>query len=95
MDQQYPLANWAEVLAVLNGYASGRLHVFCGHYHVDKVVCHKQVTVYLTPSTFFQIDDRRPEFAVAHLRPGFRLIEWDGQQLIQGVYYLDAPNSAG
>jgi Icc protein len=88
MDERYPLSNWAEVLEALNR-SSGRLHVFCGHYHVDKVVSYEQLTVYLTPSTFFQIDDQGPEFAVAHLRPGFRLIDWDGRQLIQGVHYLN------
>lgn len=87
MDEKYPLRNWHQVLATLSAYA-GRLHVFCGHYHVDKTIGIANVQVYISPSTFFQIDDSINDFGVAHHKPGFRVIDWDGQTLVQGVRYV-------
>ena len=86
MDRKYPLINRAAVQKVLFGH--GRpIHVFCGHYHVDKIVHQENVTVHITPSCFFQIDQHTSAFAVDHRRPGMRIITLNGERLMSSVKY--------
>ena len=88
MDDHYPLKNHAEVLALLQ-QQPGRVHVFCGHYHVDRVVSAENVTVYVTPSCFFQIHPYAEAFTVDHYRIGFREIELRDGHLLTTVRYLE------
>lgn len=61
--------------------------VFCGHYHIDKVVDMNGIPVHLTPSAYFQIDDSSPEFKVSGYEIGWRKINWDGKVLETEVIY--------
>jgi Icc protein len=65
------------------------LTIFTGHYHVEKTLRIKNVEVNITPSTFFQISQESVEFAVDHQRPGFRVIEKNGEVLGHYVVYFD------
>ncbi len=86
MDTSYSLQNMQEVQAILHRFA-GQVHIFCGHYHVDKVLQQKNVTVYITPATFFQIDQHFEEFRVDHTRPGLREIVIDQHGLRTNTLY--------
>jgi len=88
MDDHYPLKNHAEILALLQKHP-GRVQVFCGHYHADRVVTAGNVTVYVTPSCFFQIHPFAKAFTVDHYRIAFREIELRAGQLLTTVRYLD------
>ncbi|RMF31658.1 MAG: hypothetical protein D6765_01505, partial [Bacteroidetes bacterium] len=88
MDNNYALENREEVAAMLQG-AGRLLHLFCGHYHVDKVVAQGLLMQYITPSCFLQIDQFREKFEVDHDRVGFRIIDWEGDRLRTTVRYLD------
>lgn len=74
MDSHYPLQNRDELISVLCNTPLPVM-IFCGHYHVDKTLCHKNLTVQITPSTYFQIDWRMPAFAIDHYSPAYRVIE--------------------
>lgn len=87
MDQKYALQNRDEVMEILLSYP-GRIDIFCGHYHVDKVLCIDNLNVYITPSCFFQIDQFSETFAVDHRRPGLREIEITTEYLRHTVIYL-------
>ena len=88
MDNNYALENRTAVAEMLKG-AGRPLHLFCGHYHVDKVVAEGLLVQHITPSCFFQIDQFREEFQVDHDRVGFRIIDWEGERLRTTVRYLD------
>lgn len=87
MDQRYALVNWQEVWRLFLAFPFP-IHIFTGHYHVDKVIRRQSVTVYLTPSCFFQIDPHAEPFKVDHYRIGFREIEWDAEGIMTTVRYL-------
>ncbi|NUO00919.1 MAG: metallophosphoesterase, partial [Saprospiraceae bacterium] len=87
MDDHYPLKNHAAVLSLFQ-QQPGQIHVFCGHYHVERVVSAGNVTVYVTPSCFFQIHPYAEAFTIDHYRIGFREIELRDGQLLTTVRYL-------
>lgn len=74
MDNNFPLHNM-EVLQEVLFRVPHHLSIFCGHYHVERTLCLKNLTVHITPSTYFQIDWRHEEFKVDHLRIAMREIE--------------------
>ncbi|MDX1407999.1 MAG: metallophosphoesterase [Saprospiraceae bacterium] len=65
------------------------VHVFCGHYHVDRSVSIANMHVHITPSCFFQINSRNTEFEVDHKRIGYRRIFLADSSVISSVVYLD------
>ncbi len=86
MDNHYSfkeMDRFAEVLAQKNN-----ISVFCGHYHTERFVQSNHFNVFITPSTMAQIDPEKPEYALGHLTPGFRVIDWDGEEVITYVRYL-------
>lgn len=87
MDEHHPLQNSGEVWKVLERF-SHISNIFCGHYHTEKTVIKDGKLIYLTPSTIFQIDAEKPEFAIAHTKPGWRIIKWKGTKVSTQVEYL-------
>lgn len=87
MDERYALQNISEVWPTLVHLPQVK-HIFCGHYHTEKTVTKEGKTVYLTPSTIFQIDTQSPYFVMASTQPGWRIIEWKGTQVHTYVEYL-------
>ena len=68
-----------EVFDILFGGATP-VHVFAGHYHAARSAQVGMHSVHLCPSTFYQLDAQREDFAVSHALPGLRHIELvDGQ----------------
>lgn len=88
MDVNYPLRNMAEVQSVLLRHPFP-VYVFCGHYHVEKMLCLKNLTVHITPTTYFQMKWQQPVFQLDHLRIGLReiLLRPDGVVESTVVYY--------
>jgi Icc protein len=64
------------------------IFVFCGHYHVDRVIAVQGQTIHITPSTFFQINGEQLEFAIDHHRPGYRIIELTAQGVSSKCLYV-------
>ena len=87
MDEKHGLQNLAEVQSCLR--QCKKLHgVFCGHYHVEKTVYLDKIPIYITPSTFFQIDPNAKEFKHGGFQYGYRKITWDGSALMSKVIYI-------
>jgi len=74
MDENYPLNNYQEVQDVLL-QSDREIHVFCGHYHVEKTIQVGKLSVHITPSTFFQLDQNSVEFKVDHHDIAYRELE--------------------
>lgn len=88
MDQKYPLRNWAEMKALFLDYP-GEVFVYCGHYHIEKNVHIKNLHIFVTPSTFFQIGQQSAEFQVDHYRIGWRELVWTEDAFQTTVRYID------
>ncbi|MEO1259220.1 MAG: metallophosphoesterase [Bacteroidota bacterium] len=73
MDNKHALRNMHEVQPILFNFPH-HLTIFCGHYHVDKTLCTRNLTVHITPSTYFQIDSHALGFKVDHYRIACREI---------------------
>ncbi len=86
MDSKYYLRNREEVWQLFKELPNIQ-HIFCGHYHTERTVSRDGKQLYITPSTMLQIATQGEKFGVEHVRPGWREIHWDGEQLITHVHY--------
>ena len=87
MDGNYPMQNRDEILDLFLDYPD-QIDIFCGHYHVDRAISTGNVNIYITPSTFFQMNQQSSSFAVDHRRPGMRLIEVAPEHLYHSTIYV-------
>ncbi len=87
MDNNHALINREEIQDIFKSYQDS-VYVFSGHYHVDKIVHHQNMTVFITPACFFQIDQNDENFKVDHYRIGFRDIIWENCALQSAVHYI-------
>jgi Icc protein len=74
MDSKHSLKNIDEVSAKLKELNINT--VFCGHFHIDKICIKDELTVIITPSTFFQISDEEETFSEPVTASGYRIIEF-------------------
>ncbi len=71
-----------------------RIHIFTGHYHVDKIINRGNISVYITPACFFQINQYQVDFAPDHHLIGMRIIELEGDDLLSTVHYFEGSRLA-
>jgi len=62
--------------------------IFTGHYHVEKTVVKDNAMLFITPSCFFQIDQRSKAFKVDHHRIGYRLIDLKSDGIKTSLHYM-------
>ena len=87
MDNNHSFLQNEKMQAVLAKYP-GNLPIFCGHYHVDKIILKNNLEVHITPSCFFQIDDRFEAFQVDHHKIAYRRLHLDEKGLRSTLRYL-------
>lgn len=88
MDSKHAFKDIKTLKPLLLEYPSN-LHIFCGHYHIDKTVRLKNLTINVTPSCFYQLNQQSPEFKVDHHRIGMRVIEVTGESVRSYVRYFE------
>jgi Icc protein len=93
MDERHPFHQQSRFQKLIEQHQV-QAHIFTGHYHVDKVVQQAGMTVYITPSTYFQINQEQEDFAVDHYRIGFRVLDWEGPVFRTYVHYLDGHSAS-
>lgn len=86
MDEKYPFQMREAVQEVFFAHPFA-VHVFCGHYHVEKTVQQRNLTMHITPSCYFQIDPHAAEFKIHHYNIALREIEVAGDTLQHSVFY--------
>ncbi|MEK7256136.1 MAG: metallophosphoesterase [Bacteroidota bacterium] len=93
MDINYALQNMDAVQQVLSSYPR-QVPIFCGHYHVEKTLCLRNLTIHITPSTYFQMDWHEETFRVDHLRIALREINLRNDGVVEStVVYYDGNRS--
>jgi Icc protein len=88
MDNNHSFKQNERFQSLVQGIGKG-VEIFCGHYHVDKIVELPNMRIHITPSTFFQIRDDIEDFGVDHYRIGYRLLDLSPKQLKHEVIYLN------
>ncbi len=87
MDTNYPFRESEKFLETIQPLR--RVTVVCGHYHAEQVVQRGDLTVFLTPSLFFQMKHDPAECVFDHFRMGIREINLGPEGLTTAVHYLD------
>jgi len=88
MERKYAMQEREKIQEILFHYQHPVL-TFCGHYHVEKTISEKNITLQITPSTYVQIDDKALDFTVDHYQIAFREIIFDGAQVSTSVRYFE------
>ncbi len=88
MDTNYAMQNTAPLLNVFFNHPHA-VHLYCGHYHVEKTLRLQNLTVNITPSLYFQLDRRTPQFRLDHTAGGFREIILEADIISSCVRYLE------
>ena len=70
----------------LIGNFDKNLFFFCGHYHCEKTIIRDQSMAFITPSTFFNLDDRHEDFTILNKIPSFRRLDISKNQIETGVF---------
>jgi Icc protein len=91
MDSKYALRNMAEVQSILFNFPH-HLTIFCGHYHIEKTLCTRNLTVHITPSTYFQIDAHSEGFKVDHYRIACREINLRSDGVVESTVIYQEGN---
>ena len=86
MDTGYPFQQTDEFLNLVRNLPC-HVTVVCGHYHVEKTVQRGNLLVLLSPSTFYQIQQATPEFAIDNYRIGIREINLTTHGMTSTVHY--------
>nr|MBS0037813.1 metallophosphoesterase [Saprospiraceae bacterium] len=86
MDAKYPFeqSEQFEQFIAINSYS---LTVFCGHYHIEKTILHPGISICITPSPFFTVDDRCDDFQEVTARPCYRRIVFGKEEIQTAVFY--------
>lgn len=87
MDTKWPLKNGAALEQVLLDFGK-QVFVFSGHYHIEKTTVRKNITQFISPSCFMQIDQYAKEFKADHSVPSWRMIVWENNTLQTTVHYV-------
>jgi 3',5'-cyclic-AMP phosphodiesterase len=87
MDNNYALQDMHILQALFEEFPH-QISVFCGHYHIEKTVVYKNVTLFITPSCFFQIGQTLDAFSVDHHQIAYRIIDIEKGILRTTVRYL-------
>jgi Icc protein len=88
MDGKYAFRQSDEFLELIKDLPC-HVTVVCGHYHVEKTVQRGNLLTLITPSTFFQLTQDSPTFAVDHYRIGVRELNLTNHGTNSTVHYLD------
>lgn len=74
MEPRYSFRQMDRFAQLCNGYPDQQFHIFTGHYHLERTIHHKNRTVYITPSTFVQINPDYEAFQPITDQIGYREI---------------------
>ncbi len=88
MDSRYPFEESDKIVEILEK-SRRQVHIFCGHYHNERILTANKFTIYCAPSTFFQIDEKSDDFQVMSTEVGYRIIDLGEKDIRIFTRYLD------
>jgi len=86
MDNNHPFRESEEFVRLLEKTGT-RPIVFCGHYHTEKSLILPQMDLFISPSPFFNIDDKYRDFQLLHNKACYRRVELVDDVLRTSVFY--------
>jgi len=92
MDDTHAFDGGEQLMELLHKHEQP-IQIFTGHYHLEKTMVVNNVSIFITPSCFFQLDGYRKEFKVDHHRVAFRVIDVEKGAVSTMVHYLAGSRS--
>lgn len=74
MEPRYSFTQIERFQAMCKKYVTLRFHVFVGHFHMERTIIQENLNVFITPSTFVQIDPDSADFVPITNQIGYREI---------------------
>lgn len=93
MDNKWAFESREEVETIFNA-VNYEKYVFCGHYHLDKTIRKDHLSVYITPSTFFNLKADSKEFEIDNYLLGWRQIYVYKDRITTSVNYLNGESNS-
>jgi 3',5'-cyclic-AMP phosphodiesterase len=85
MDSLYAFKETDRFIKLARAHKDKLLTVFSGHYHLDRMVTFENISLYITPSSYINIDPDAPGFAIlATQKTGYREMVWK-----DGLFYTN------
>lgn len=66
-----------------------KITVYCGHYHMESTLVHKNITQYITPAVAFQIKKYIDKIEIDTTISGYRIIQFKNTGLSSKVKFLN------
>lgn len=88
MEPKYLFTQTERFEALCNSFIEKHFYIFTGHYHIEKSIMKANISVFITPSTFVQIDPESVEFKPVYDNIGYRELEIDGPKISTRVVYI-------
>lgn len=85
--KEYPLAGADDIREILLGH-SGRVHIYCGHLHMDDVQSKENITQTITPASSLQLKKQSAQTEVKDISFGYRILNLDAPLLSSEVIWF-------
>jgi len=89
VDEIGRLKNRDQVLSLLEN-AAVQITIFCGHYHMESSIAHKNIHQYITPAVSFQIEKHVDEIKIDSSTFGYRIIELERGSISSRIQWLSS-----
>ena len=87
VDEIGRLQNRDEVLSVLEN-TPNEITIFCGHYHMESSLQHKNIRQHITPAVSYQIEKNTDEIVLGTHAFGYRIIRLENGQVSSKIQML-------
>ncbi|UOY05513.1 metallophosphoesterase [Muricauda sp. SCSIO 64092] len=87
VDEIGKLKNRNELTDILTG-TTNVIHIYCGHYHMEDTLVHKNIIQYITPAVAFQIKKSSDSITLDTSISGYRIIQIEKSEISSKVKLL-------
>ncbi|MEO9802438.1 MAG: metallophosphoesterase [Reichenbachiella sp.] len=85
--KEYPLEGADDIKEILLGH-SGRVHIYCGHLHMDDVQTEANISQTITPASSLQLKKQSEKSEVDHIDFGYRILDFSNPILPSEVIWF-------
>lgn len=90
MDSKYAFQQTGRFQDFCAQFSDKTFHVFSGHCHLERTIVCQNCIVYITPSSYINIDPDYEAFTpLATQKNGYRELIWDQGSFYTNVFYMD------
>ncbi|WP_109852261.1 metallophosphoesterase [Aquimarina sp. AU58] len=91
VDEIGKLKNREDIISLLED-SLNEITIFCGHYHIESTLIHKNITQHITPAVSYQIEKNLNTIEINTSVFGYRIIEIDQNNTTSTIQLLPNAN---